>query len=111
MQNMWQRFLDLAVVPVEAPLPMSMLRRLWGLGSDTDAEATANLLNQLGVMKVACLTDSTAWALVQPGHLKALHVSAQSHICRHLPRALGFTGQGLEIVDGPPMQLWSILHS
>ena len=72
---MWQRFLDLAVVPSETPLPMSMLRRLWSLGSDADAEATANLLNQLGVMKVACLTDSTAWALVQPGHLKALHVS------------------------------------
>ena len=76
VQNMWQRFMDLAVVPVETPLPMSMLQRLWSLSSDTDAEATANLLNQLGVMKVACLTDSTAWALVQPGHLKALHVSS-----------------------------------
>lgn len=72
---MWQRFLALAVVPVDTPLPMSMLRRLWSLKSNADAEATANLLAQLGVMKVACLADSTAWALVQPSHLKALQVS------------------------------------
>lgn len=74
VQNMWDRFLALAVVPVDTPLPMSMLRRLWGLNSDADAEATGNLLNQLGVLKIACLTDNSAWALVQPGHLKALHV-------------------------------------
>ena len=73
-QVMWARFLALAVVPADTPLPMSMLQRLWALKSRSDAEATANMLEQLGVMKVACLADSTAWALVQPGHLKALHV-------------------------------------
>lgn len=55
---------------------MSMLQRLWSVPSAHDAEATANLLSQLGVMKVACLTDNTAWALVQPGHLRALTVSS-----------------------------------
>ena len=38
------RYEALSVVPPDTPLPMSMLRRLWRLGSDTDAEATANLL-------------------------------------------------------------------
>lgn len=75
MQSMWQRVLALAVVPVDTPLPMSMLRRLWTLKTSADAEATANLLAQLGIMKVACLADNSAWALVQPTHLKALHVS------------------------------------
>jgi len=71
---MRERFLALGILPSETPLPMSMLRRLWGLASDSDAEATANLLNHLGVMKVACLTDNTAWALVHPSHRKALQV-------------------------------------
>ena len=76
MQGMWERFMALAVVPVDTPLPMSMLQRLWAVATPDDAEATANLMSQLGVMKVACLADNTAWALVQPGHLKALHVTA-----------------------------------
>ena len=38
------RYEALSVVPPDTPLPMSMLRRLWGLASDADAEATANLL-------------------------------------------------------------------
>ena len=38
------RYEALAVVPPDTPLPMTMLRRLWGLASEPDAEATANLL-------------------------------------------------------------------
>lgn len=38
------RALALAVVPLDTPLPMSMLPMLWRLGSLADAEATANLL-------------------------------------------------------------------
>ena len=38
------RVLALALVPPDTPLPMSMLAMLWRLGSLSDAEATANLL-------------------------------------------------------------------
>ncbi len=38
------RFLALAVVPLDTPLPMAALAHLWRLGSLADAEATANLL-------------------------------------------------------------------
>ncbi len=38
------RFLALAVVPPDTPLPMAALAHLWRLGSLADAEATANLL-------------------------------------------------------------------
>jgi hypothetical protein len=38
-----ERYGQLAVVPADTPLPMTMLKRLWGLASESDAEATANL--------------------------------------------------------------------
>jgi hypothetical protein len=38
------RYEALSIIPPDTPLPMTMLRRLWGLPCDTDAEATANLL-------------------------------------------------------------------
>ena len=37
-----------------------------------DAEATAVLLEERGVMRVACLADGTAWALVDPALLQRL---------------------------------------
>jgi len=45
---------------------------LWGLDDDMDAEATAVLLEERGVMRVACLADGTAWALVDPALLQRL---------------------------------------
>ena len=45
---------------------------LWGLDNDMDAEATAVLLEERGVMRVACLADGTAWALVDPALLQRL---------------------------------------
>ena len=52
---------------------------LWGLDDDMDAEATAVLLEERGVMRVACLADGTAWALVDPALLQRL----QARICPH----------------------------
>ncbi|KAK9840975.1 hypothetical protein WJX81_003475 [Elliptochloris bilobata] len=66
------RFLALAVVPLDTPLPMAMLAALWRLSSLADAEATANLLEGQGVMRVAWLQDGSAWALVQAPVLCAL---------------------------------------
>ena len=66
---------------------------LWGLDDDMDAEATAVLLEERGVMRVACLADGTAWALVDPAllqrlqagihlaHLAALRVALDSVSC------------------------------
>ena len=45
---------------------------LWGLDDDMGAEATAVLLEERGVMRVACLADGTAWALVDPALLQRL---------------------------------------
>ena len=39
-----------------------------------DAEATAVMLEERGVMRVACLADGTAWALVDPAQLQKLQV-------------------------------------
>ena len=63
-----------------APSPAADGRRLfrrrqallWGLNDDMDAEATAVLLEERGVMRVACLADGTAWALVDPALLQRL---------------------------------------
>ena len=69
------RYLRLAAVPDNTPLPMTMLSKLWQLSGEQEAEQCANLLQQLGVMRVAFLYDSSAWALVDIGHLKHLQVS------------------------------------
>ena len=68
------RYLKLAVVPDNTPLPMTMLVKLWRVSGEQDAEATANLMEQGGIMRVACLYDGSAWALVDSGHLKHLQV-------------------------------------
>ncbi|KAK9810336.1 hypothetical protein WJX72_008917 [[Myrmecia] bisecta] len=70
------RYVRLAVVPSDTPLPMSMLMRLWSPGSETDAEATANMMEDRSIMRVACLYDGSAWALVQAEHLKLLQGAA-----------------------------------
>lgn len=64
----------LAVVPDNTPLPMTMLSKLWHLPGEGDAEASANLLQHLGIMRVAFLYDGSAWALVDNNHLKHLQV-------------------------------------
>lgn len=44
------RYVTLGVVPPDTPLPMNMLKRLWGLNNESDAEATANMFET----KVGC---------------------------------------------------------
>lgn len=88
MQELWPKFIALGVIPVDTPVPMSMLRHLWKVTDNTVAEKLAKFFTSVGVMKMATLSDNTIWALVQPGHLKALHVSLPAWLC-HL--ALKFT--------------------
>ena len=38
------RYEALSIIPPDTPLPMTLLRRLWGLACEADAEAAANLL-------------------------------------------------------------------
>ena len=54
---------------------MTMLRKLWRVSGEHEAEGCANLLQQLGIMRVAFLYDSSAWALVDTAHLRHLQVS------------------------------------
>eukprot|EP00891_Asterochloris_glomerata_P002441 jgi/Astpho2/2441/Aster-05689 len=77
---MRDRYLKLAVVPDNTPLPMTMLVKLWRVSGEQDAEATANLMEQGGIMRVACLYDGSAWALVDSGHLKHLQGASWSSI-------------------------------
>jgi hypothetical protein len=51
---------------------------LWDLDNDMDAEATAVLLEERGVMRVAGLADGTAWALVDPALLQRLQARLAS---------------------------------
>ena len=55
---------------------MTMLSKLWKLSSEQEAAGYANLLQQLGIMRVACLYDGSAWALVDAAHLNHLQVSS-----------------------------------
>lgn len=77
-KEMFDRYLRLAVVPDSTPLPMTMLSKLWRLSGEGDAEGCANLLQQLGIMRVAFLYDGSAWALVDGAHLKHLQSLAWS---------------------------------
>lgn len=49
-----------------------MQRHLWGVDAAEDAEASAKMLEERGLMHVALLADGSAWALVQPDHLARL---------------------------------------
>lgn len=71
----WCRYMRLTAVPENTPLPMTMLSKLWQLPGQGEAEESANLLQQLGIMRVAFLYDGSAWALVDTGHLKHLQVT------------------------------------
>lgn len=42
-ESMEERYVSLGVVPPDTPLPMNMLKRLWNLATQRDAEATANI--------------------------------------------------------------------
>lgn len=80
--GMKDRYLRLCVIPKDMPVPVAMLAKLWGIRDEMDAEATANLMQERGIMRVACLEDGSAWALVQPDHLASLQVRAapQAHL-------------------------------
>ena len=68
------RYTRLAVVPDNTPLPMTMLRKLWQLASEREAEECCYMLQQLSILRVAQLYDGSAWALVDATHLKHLQV-------------------------------------
>ena len=74
-KELWQVYLALAVVPSATPLPMSMLRLLWQQDDSADAQSTASILNQVQILRLACLDDGSVWALVQPEHAQLLAVS------------------------------------
>jgi hypothetical protein len=61
-------------VPTVLLAVVVMQRHLWGLDDASDAEATATMLQARGLMRVACLADGSAWALVQPSVLDRLQV-------------------------------------
>lgn len=56
---------------------ISVQCHLWGVGNVADAEASAVMLQERGIMRVACLADGSAWALVQPEQLACLQASAR----------------------------------
>lgn len=68
------RYTRLAVVPDNTPLPMTMLRKLWQLASEREAEDCCYMLQQLSILRIAQLYDGSAWALVDATHLKHLQV-------------------------------------
>jgi hypothetical protein len=72
------RYVRLVVIPKGTPVPMRMLAKLWDLLDEADAEATSNMLEERGVMRVAHLFDGSAWALVAPEHLEGLEVRESS---------------------------------
>jgi hypothetical protein len=41
-----------------------------------EAEATAAIFQERGIMRIACLADGSAWALVQPDQLARLQACA-----------------------------------
>ena len=68
------RYTRLAVVPDNTPLPMTMLRKLWQLSSEQEAEECCYRLQQLSILRIAQLYDGSSWALVDATHLKDLQV-------------------------------------
>jgi len=50
---------------------------LWGVANVVDAEASAVMLQERGSMRVACLADGSAWALVQPEQLACLQARTE----------------------------------
>lgn len=79
-EGLREHYMCLAVVPPDTPLPMCMLARLWNLADENDAEASANMLESRGIVKVASLYDGSVWALLQPEHMENLSVSAEKEI-------------------------------
>lgn len=69
---MHARFLRLAVLHPSLPVPMQALCHLWRLSHLADAEATAAMFQERSIMRVACLADGSAWALVQPDQFARL---------------------------------------
>lgn len=70
-----RRYHQLAVLPAEAPVPIMLLARLWGITNLSDTEAAASLMETKRILKMAILEDDTAWVMVSPFHLTRLRVS------------------------------------
>jgi hypothetical protein len=51
---------------------------LWRQTNVMEAEATAAIFQDRGIMRIACLADGSAWALVQPDQLARLQARAHS---------------------------------
>eukprot|EP00884_Botryococcus_braunii_P009373 jgi/Botrbrau1/18437/Bobra.0072s0025.1 len=98
-----ERYMALCVVPNDTPLPMSMLSRLWRTTED-DAEATASMFDEKGIMRVASLYDGSAWGLVSPQVLQALQAACAATAVSHHQRLLAaYASQG----HGMPAMQWA----
>lgn len=67
-----RRYHQLAVLPAEVPVPISLLARLWGTPDLHDAEAAANIMESKKILKMAILEDDSAWCIISPFHLSRL---------------------------------------
>ncbi|CAD7698455.1 unnamed protein product [Ostreobium quekettii] len=67
-----RRYHQLAVLPADVPVPISLLARLWGTPDLHDAEAAASLMESRKILKMAILEDDSAWCIISPFHLGRL---------------------------------------
>eukprot|EP00803_Ostreobium_quekettii_P003137 evm.model.scf_1157.1 EVM.evm.TU.scf_1157.1 scf_1157:13492-23046(+) len=67
-----RRYHQLAVLPADVPVPISLLARLWGTPDLHDAEAAASLMEARKILKMAILEDDSAWCIISPFHLGRL---------------------------------------
>ena len=68
---------------------------LWRQTNIMEAEATAAIFQERGIMRIACLADGSAWALVQPDQLARLQVCAGSPAAASIMSCILSCGNGV----------------
>ncbi|GIM13509.1 hypothetical protein Vretimale_16605 [Volvox reticuliferus] len=59
----------LGAVPLDTPVPLEVLGRLWRSSSSEAALGTARAFASLGILRLASLEDGSCWALPAPQHV------------------------------------------
>lgn len=92
-----RRYQQLAVIPDDVPIPLTLLCMLWGVMQPVpmrDAEAAAWIMEGKKIMRVAALEDGSLWCMINAEHSSQLKREMQGQMTGMHSRLINLYRQG-----------------